>query len=875
MDKERDLLDLVFSWSLEDIFNEDLFKSQMEKVPQSFESVQNYLGSFVCPLLEEIRAELSSTMEAISSAPFAQIISLNEYKPYPTASLLYDVEVGFWRNGGSSRHGKEPYRALPSDIFVFTQAKPESVSDLQRSGSEWAFGTITKISGGDNKRNDIAAATHFNVKASKDLININDGRNCKAYMIFLMNITTSKRIWTALHKAGNVEVIKRLLCTETLVEEICNLCPIERNQILEEKLLCLSSELNESQYKAVVSSVRKMQCDHKSNSELIWGPPGTGKTRTLSMLLCTLIRLKCRTLICAPTNVAITEVASRTLKVMRESLETGCGKDGLFFPLGDILLFGNKEKLKLTPDLQEVYLDYRVEKLAECFGSVAGWKDCFTSMIDFLEGCVSQYEAFCVDQSINEKCCEGSEDRNVMSKSFLQFLRDQFGSSAIPLRRCVSALCTHLPLNFIQEFNFHSMVSLIDSLDSLEKLLDQKDTSFEELKELFTESESIDAFECSFLYFRRKCISALRTIHCSLNELKLPSDMNKESVVNFCFQKASLVLCTVSNSYKLHSAEMEPLRLLVIDEAAQIKECDSIIPLTLPGIKHIILFGDECQLPAMLRSNVSQEAGFGRSLFERLTLSGHSKQLLNIQYRMHPSISCFPNSKFYQNKVMDSANVKSQKYTKCFLPGPMFGPFSFINISCGREMLDDQRSRKNMVEVAVVLKILHLLSEACTASKKKLSVGIVSPYSAQIAEIQQRLGRKYEKHDNFVVNVKSIDGCQGGEEDVVVISTVRSSGRGSNIGFISSPRRINVALTRARHCLWILGNETMLSNSGSVWDELISDAKVRQCFFNADEHKDFEKVILEVKKELDELDDFLNGNSMLFKGARWKLLKYQ
>ncbi|KAL7258164.1 hypothetical protein ACSBR1_004309 [Camellia fascicularis] len=871
MDKERDLLDSVFSWSLEDIFNEDLFKSQVEKIPQSFESVQNYLGSFVSPLLEEIRAELSSTMEAISSAPFAQIISLNEYKPYPTASLLYDVEVGYWRNGGSSHHGKEPYRALPSDIFVFTQAMPESVSDLQRSGSEWAFGTITKISGGDNKRNDIAAATHFNVKASKDLININDGRKCKSYMIFLMNITTSKRIWTALHKAGNVEVIKRLLCTETLVEEICNLCPIERNQILEEKLLCLSSELNESQYEAVVSSVRKMQCDHKSNSELIWGPPGTGKTRTLSMLLCTLIRLKCRTLICAPTNVAITEVASRTLKVMRESLQTGCGKDDLFFPLGDILLFGNKEKLKLTPDLQEVYLDYRVEKLAECFGSVSGWKDCFTSMIEFLEGCVSQYEAFCVDQSINEKCCKGSEDRNVMSKSFLQFLRDQFGSSAVPLRRCVSALCTHLPLNFIQEFNFHSMVSLVDSLDSLEKLLDQKDTSFEKLRELFAESESVDASECSVLYFRRKCISALRTIHCSLDELKLPSDMNKDSVVNFCFQKTSLILCTVSNSYKLHSVEMEPLRLLVIDEAAQIKECDSIIPLTLPGIKHIILFGDECQLPAMVRSNVSQEAGFGRSLFERLTLSGHSKQLLNIQYRMHPSISCFPNSKFYQNKVMDSANVKSQKYTKCFLRGPMFGPFSFINISCGREMLDDQRSRKNMVEVAVVLKILHLLSEACAASKKKLSVGIVSPYSAQIAEIQHRLGRKYEKHDNFVVNVKSIDGCQGGEEDVVVISTVRSSGRGSNIGFISSPRRTNVALTRARHCLWILGNETTLSNSGSVWDELISDAKVRQCFFNADEHKDFEKVIIEVKKELDELDDFLNGNSIMFKSARWKV----
>ena len=81
--------------------------------------------------------------------------------------------------------------------------------------------------------------------------------------------------------------------------------------------------------------------------------------------------------------------------------------------------------------------------------------------------------------------------------------------------------------------------------------------------------------------------------------------MNKGSIRDFCFQMASLILCTVSSSYKLHSVEMEPLNLLVVDEAAQLKECESTIPLQLPSLSHAILVGDESQLPAMVTSNVS------------------------------------------------------------------------------------------------------------------------------------------------------------------------------------------------------------------------------------------------------------------------------
>lgn len=94
--------------------------------------------------------------------------------------------------------------------------------------------------------------------------------------------------------------------------------------------------------------------------------------------------------------------------------------------------------------------------------------------------------------------------------------------------------------------------------------------------------------------------------------------------------------------------------------------------------------------------------------------------------------------------------------------------------------------------------IIGLQCAACEARKVKVTVGIVSPYSAQVSEIQRKLGQKYDNNDEFKVHIRSIDGFQGSEEDVIIISTVRCNRRGS-IGFTSSPHRTNVALTRARY----------------------------------------------------------------------------
>lgn len=183
----------------------------MDEIPQSFESVKHYFGSYVLPLLEETRAQLQSSMEIISRAPYAEVVNFSECKPH--GSLLYDVKVDHWRNRSSDR-GKEPYNTLPGDIVVLANAKPETASDLQRAGRTWAFAMVTNITEDENEA--ASTTTYFKVQASKDF-EVIDGLQNSLFVIFLINATTNKRIWNALHLQGNLNIIKEFLSADSVV----------------------------------------------------------------------------------------------------------------------------------------------------------------------------------------------------------------------------------------------------------------------------------------------------------------------------------------------------------------------------------------------------------------------------------------------------------------------------------------------------------------------------------------------------------------------------------------------------------------------------------------------------------------------------------
>ncbi|CAN6249864.1 unnamed protein product [Urochloa humidicola] len=156
-----------------------------------------------------------------------------------------------------------------------------------------------------------------------------------------------------------------------------------------------------------------------------------------------------------------------------------------------------------------------------------------------------------------------------------------------------------------------------------------------------------------------------------------------------------------------------------------------------------------CGLTFSMIMQISDGANFGRSVFERLSSLGYNKHLLNIQYRTHPEISKFPIGTFYDGKISNGPNVSHKDYNKRFLAGKLFRPYSFINIDGDETAEKHDRSLKNSIQVAVIVLIMRRLFKETVSTGSKLSVGIVSPYNAQVRAIQEKIGKAYGSQEQW------------------------------------------------------------------------------------------------------------------------------
>ncbi|KAK9074849.1 hypothetical protein SSX86_003168 [Deinandra increscens subsp. villosa] len=846
--KHHGFLDVIFSWSLSDVLNKHLYKFQVEEVPLTFSSTTHYMNSFTNLLLEETHADLSSQLASISQAPASPIFRLQRIPTNSKKEQLYLMTLG----------GVKKYDPMVGDLIALTQVKPQCIDDLAQPNNFFPTAYVTKVTNLDVQ----IMSSHV---IESDPFEIKEGP--KGYVVHLTNLTTNMRIWQALNMAGNMSVIQSTLSFTSSVARDCEKCSNEGKKDairlkLRQSFTFNSFRLDTSQEAAVVSCLAAKKCCHENSSiKLIWGPPGTGKTKTVASFLFVLLRMKHRSLTCAPTNVAVVGVAKRLLCLLTDN-GLGCDTHGF----GDIVLFGNMERMKIKADHEElldVFLDNRITVLGNC---LSRWKTYTSDMIRFLEDPIKEHRCFLVSKKTDTKNTKNHE-KNQMT--FEEFVMNRFSVQGNNLIACIRNLYTHLPtsvisLNFAKKMN-HS-IGLIQKVE-------------EYVKEIVTKNQSIkEAFDIQinrshFMKLRvckTECLQALNDLRASSI---IPKPMNKSKLKNFCLTNACLLFCTASSSIKLCKKGITPIKLVLIDEAAQLKECESLIPLQLPGVRNAVLVGDERQLPAMVQSKICEDAKFGRSLFERLVLLGHEKHLLNVQYRMHPSISQFPNSEFYDGQILDAPNVIDKARVKRFLQEDMYGSYSFINVDPAKEELDKNKSTKNMVEVAVIAQIVAYLFKESVSKKQRVSVGCISPYKAQVDAIQAKLGNKYNKVANewsFNVNVRSVDGFQGSEEDVIIFSTVRCNPRGS-VGFLSSRERTNVSLTRARHCLWIVGNKETMIKSGSVWNALVYDAENRGCVFDAHEDLNLAQVMVNATLEFASFVSLLKTESILFKDAKWKV----
>ncbi len=310
---------------------------------------------------------------------------------------------------------------------------------------------------------------------------------------------------------------------------------------------------------------------------------------------------------------------------------------------------------------------------------------------------------------------------------------------------------------------------------------------------------------------RQVCMTKLEYLKNKINSNHISIKAIEERIVTGCH----VIFSTLNSSAKENLGYLEGIiQEVLIDEASQSRETEVLIPLKY-GPKKVILFGDSLQLPPTILNMESNKTLFSKSLFERMIDNKVKPLFLNIQYRMHPLISYCPNKMFYWQRIKDSDYVNTR---------PDYPEFSFLR---NRRVVfvDDVDSQEERIgssyintrEVRLVEKFVHMIHERCGEKEALMKkVGVICGYKMQ----KNKLISNFKKSRSDILkylDIDTIDGFQGREKEIIILSTVRSS---SNIGFISDYRRLNVAITRAKSGLFIFGSRSALIED-KMWGEML------------------------------------------------------
>lgn len=292
----------------------------------------------------------------------------------------------------------------------------------------------------------------------------------------------------------------------------------------------------------------------------------------------------------------------------------------------------------------------------------------------------------------------------------------------------------------------------------------------------------------------------------------------KKSAEKSLLDAADVICCTCVGAgdprllkIKFHS--------ILIDESMQATEPECMVPVIL-GAKQLILVGDHCQLGPVVMCKKAARAGLSQSLFERLVVLGIRPFRLEVQYRMHPELSKFPSNFFYEGSLQNGVCADERKLSKIDFPWPVPDkPMLFYVTQGQEEIAGSGTSYVNRTEASNVEKIT---TRFIRCGMKPEQIGVITPYEGQRAFLVQHMqyqgslpAKIYQE-----IEVASVDAFQGREKDLIIMSCVRSNDH-QGIGFLNDPRRLNVALTRAKYGIIVIGNPKVLSKQ-PLWNNLLN-----------------------------------------------------
>ena len=327
------------------------------------------------------------------------------------------------------------------------------------------------------------------------------------------------------------------------------------------------------------------------------------------------------------------------------------------------------------------------------------------------------------------------------------------------------------------------------------------------------------------LWAIRKAIRELRAhrkrgdekYHQKLERLKERATELEVRINAQLFGEARVIACTLVGSAN-RLLEGQKFGTLFIDEAAQALEAACWIPIR--RVSRVILAGDHCQLPPTVKSFAALKAGLGKTLMERIVDNKPEVvTLLKMQYRMNEEIMRFSSDWFYGNQVESAPEVKFRSILDLDIPMTWVDTSQFQLPENEESLFKEQFvgesfGRINKAEAELTLMALETYFGKIGKQRildERIDVGVISPYRAQVQYLRRLLKKKdFFKPYRHLISVNTVDGFQGQERDVILISLVRANDEGQ-IGFLRDLRRMNVAITRARMKLIILGDASTMT----------------------------------------------------------------
>lgn len=313
------------------------------------------------------------------------------------------------------------------------------------------------------------------------------------------------------------------------------------------------------------------------------------------------------------------------------------------------------------------------------------------------------------------------------------------------------------------------------------------------------------------------------------NALKADADVLEFYIINDILQHCDVVACTLVGASH-PTLRGKRYQTVFIDEAAQALEPACWIPIG--RADRVIFAGDHFQLPPTIKSQEAAQSGLSKTLFEKcIERHPEAASMLQVQYRMHEDIMSFPSAYFYGNKLIAHESVRYH----LIADQP---PIQFIDIAgCGyfEKQNTETLSRYNDEEARLLISLLENLVETVGTeawSDTNITLGIITPYSAQVEILLKLAEQSGILHEvASLISINTVDAFQGQERDVIAISFVRANEQGE-IGFLSDIRRTNVAMTRARKKLIMVGDSGTLSTH-TFYDQLIGFVQQKEYYISA------------------------------------------